>query len=199
MKSIAKWVLWFVPAIMVELICYILNPIVAIPTRKELRTDRAKILGGVVTIEREYLLKPLMYFQTHDNAVDEWWYDGYAKDSFFKFLREATQEDYDSSWWIRYLCRVMWLYRNNAYGFLFHWFSTPVEDLTYEKVIGVEDSGSFWMHYQSFKHSFKLEVQIPIPFTNRYYSANIGWKSHRSAPLPLKMYANRFIGIREYE
>lgn len=199
MKNFLKWMAYFPLALLVELVCYILNPIVCLFTRKEVRTDRAKILGGVVTMPRDYLLKPLMYFQTHDNAVDEWWYDGYAKDSFFKFLREATQEDYDKSWWIRYLCRVMWLYRNNAYGFLFYWFSTPVEDLEYEKVVGVEDSGKFWMHYQAFKHSFKFECQIPILFTNRYYSINIGWKAHRSAPLPLKMFANRFIGFRQYD
>jgi hypothetical protein len=199
MINIGKWLLLFIPALLVELACYLLNPLVAIFTRKEIRTDRAKILGGVVTMERDYLLKPLMYFQTHDNAVDEWWYDGYAKDSFFKWLREATQEEYDSSWWLRYVCRVMWLYRNNAYGFLFYWFSTPVEALGTEKIIGIEDSGEFWMHYQQFKHSFKLEAQIPILFTNRFYSLNIGWKAHRSAPLPLKMYANRIIGLRKYD
>lgn len=199
MKNFLKWLGYFPLAFAVELICYLLNPIVCLFTRKEIRTDRAKILGGVVTMPRDYLLKPLMYFQTHDNAVDEWWYDGYAKDSFFKFLREAIQEDYDTSWWIRYLCRVMWLYRNNAYGFLFYWFSTPIEDLEWEKVVGEEDSGKFWMHYQAFKHSFKFECQIPILFTNRYYSINIGWKAHRSAPLPLKMFANRFIGFRQYE
>ena len=77
--------------------------------------------------------------------------------------------------------------------------SSPVEDLEWEKVVGVEDSGKFWMHYQAFKHSFKFECQIPILFTNRYYSINIGWKAHRSAPLPLKMFANRFIGFRQYE
>jgi hypothetical protein len=199
MINIAKWLLLFIPALLVELACYLLNPLVAIFTRKELRTDRAKILGGVVTMERDYLLKPLMYFQTHDNAVDEGWYDGYVKDSYFKWLREATQEEYDSSWWLRYVCRVMWLYRNNAYGFLFYWFSTPIEPLGTEKIIGIEDSGEFWMHYQQFKSSFKLEAQIPILFTDRFYSLNIGWKAHRSAPLPLKMYANRIIGLRKYD
>ena len=198
MKNIAKWCLWFFPALLIELVCYILNPIVAIPTRKELRTDRAKILGGVVTMPRDYLIKPLMYFQTHDNAVDEWWYDGYARDSFFRFLREATQEQYDKSWTLRYICRVMWLYRNNAYGFLFNWLSTPIEELKYEKVIGTEDSGKFWLRYQAYNHSFQLESQIPIVCTNRYYSLNIGWKAHRSAPRPEKMFANRFIGIRKY-
>lgn len=199
MKAIAKWVLLFVPAIIVELICYVLNPFVAILTRKELRTDKSKRLGGVVTIERDYLVRPLMYFQSHDNAVDEWWYDLYNEDSFFKSLREATQEQYDNSWWLRYVCRVMWLYRNNAYGFLFYWFSTPVEALESEKIVGTEDNGNFWMHYQAFKRSFKLEAQLPILFTKRYLSVNIGWKEHRSAPLPQKMYANRFIGVRKYE
>ena len=199
MKNILKWLLIFVPVALVELFCYLTNWIAAIAVRKEVRTDKAKILGGVVTMPRDYPIKFFTLWNTHDNALDEYFYDGYAKDSFFKFLREATQEQYNNSWWIRYICRVMWLYRNNAYGFLFYWFSTPVEELEKEKIIGVEARGRFWMHYQQFKHSFKLEVQIPIPFTNRYYSANIGWKSHRSAPLPLKMYANRFIGLRQYE
>ncbi len=82
--NILKWLALLPISLFIELICYILNPIVCLFTHKEVRTDRAKILGGVVTMPRDYLLKPLMYFQTHDNAVDEWWYDGYAKDSFFK-------------------------------------------------------------------------------------------------------------------
>ena len=197
MQKIIKWLLLFIPALLVELACYILNPLVAIFTRKEERTDRAKILGGVVTMQRDYLIKPLMYFMTHDNAVDEYWYDGYAKDSYFKWLREATQADYDSSWWLRYVCRVMWLYRNNAYGFLFYWFGTPIEPYNRIFQYGVEDEG-LWLRYESYPSSFKFECQIPILFTNRYISANIGWKAHRSAPLPRKLYANRIIGIRSY-
>jgi hypothetical protein len=196
--NILKWFILLPLSILVEVVCYILNPVVCLFTRKEVRTDRAKILGGVVTMPRDYLLKPLMYFQTHDNAVDEWWYDGYALDSHFKWLREATQKDYVSSWWLRYVCRVMWLYRNNAYGFLFYWFGTPIEPLEKEVVKGVEDSGKFWMNYKQYKSSFQLEMQLPILFTKRFYSLNIGWKSHRSAPLPIKLYANRFIGIRKY-
>lgn len=199
MKIFIKWLAYLPLSLTVELICYILNPIVAIPTRSEVRTDKAKRLGGVVTIPRDYLIKPLMYFQSHDNAVDEWWYDLYNEDSFFKWLRKATQKDYVSSWWLRYVCRVMWLYRNNAYGFLFNWFSTPIEPLDKEVVKGVEDSGKFWINYKQYKSSFHLEMQIPILFTNRYYSLNIGWKAHRSAPKPQKMFANRFIGIRQYK
>jgi hypothetical protein len=197
MRNIAKWLLLFIPALLVELACYLLNPLVAIPTRKEERTDRAKILGGVVTMQRDYLIKPLMYFMTHDNAVDEYWYDGYAKDSHLKWIREATQADYDSSWWLRYVCRVMWLYRNNAYGFLFYWFGTPIEPYNRIFKYGIEDEG-LWLRYESYPSSFKLEFQIPILFTTRYISANIGWKAHRSAPLPRKLYANRIIGIRSY-
>jgi hypothetical protein len=199
MKSIVKWALLFPLTILVELACYILNPLVAIPTRREMRTDTVKRMGGeMVTMPREYLIKPLMYFQTHDNAVDEYWYDSYNEDSYFKFLREATQEQYDSSWWLRYICRVHWLYRNNGYGFLFYWFGAPLESAGINYEHGMEDSGKFWYFYQTFPNSFKLEAQIPIPFTPKYISTNIGWKSHRSAPLPLKLYANRIIGLRSY-
>ena len=193
-----KWILLFIPSIVIELVCCLLNPMAAIFTRQEVRTDRAKILGGVVTMPRDYLLKHLMYFQTHDNAVDEYWYDGYAKESIFKWMREATQKDYVSSWWLRYVCRLMWLYRNNAYGFLFYWFGTPIEPLIKAYEYGVEEQG-LWLRYESYPSSFKLEFQIPIPFTSRYFSANIGWKAHRSAPLPKKLYANRIFGIRKYD
>ena len=195
---VARWLLYFIPSALVELFCYATNWIAVIAVRKEVRTDRVKILGGIITMPRDYPIKFFTLWNTHDNAVDEYWYDGYAKESYFKFLREATQKDYVSSWWLRYVCRVMWLYRNNAYGFLFYWFGTPIEPLSKAYEHGVEEQG-LWLRYESYPSSFKLEFQIPIPFTNRYFSANIGWKAHRSAPLPKKLYANRIVGIRKYD
>ena len=78
--KLAIWLLYFIPAILIELVCYILAPIVALFIRSELRNDVVKRLNKqTVSMPRDYLIKPLMWFQTHDNAVDEWWYDGYAK------------------------------------------------------------------------------------------------------------------------
>jgi hypothetical protein len=40
---------------------------------------------------REYIVKPLYWFQTHDNAVDEWWYGVYNTTHWFSFAREWGQ------------------------------------------------------------------------------------------------------------
>lgn len=198
MKNLIIWLLLFIPAAVVELLCYILNPVVAIFTTSELRTDRVKRLDNkTYTFDREYLIKPLRWFQTHDNAVDEWWWGAFNTTSYFKFLREATQEDYDNSWWIRYLCRVHWMYRNNAYGFLYHIFGRPKEVGAYTKEYGIEDSGKFWYFLQVFPSSWKLEAQIPYPFTKRYTSVNIGWKAHKG--FDKVMYANRVFNLRKYK
>jgi hypothetical protein len=190
MRNLLIWLLLFIPALLVELLAYLLNPIVALFVVKELRTDRVKRLGNkTLSFDREYLIKPLRWFQTHDNAVDEWWWGAFNTESYFKFLREATQEDYDNSWWIRYLCRVHWMYRNNAYGFMYNLFSRPYETTKTVKEHGWEDSGKFWWYLQEYSSSFQFEAQIPIAFTQRYITINMGWKAHKG--FPRVMYANR--------
>ena len=192
MKILIVWILYFIPALVVEGLCYLLNPIVALFTTSEPRMDRVKRApwnNKTFELERDYLIKPFRWFQTHDNAVDEWWYGAFNTTSFFKFLREATQEDYDNSWWIRYCCRVMWMYRNNAYGFLYNIFSRPVETLTTVKEYGVEDDGNFWWLLQVYPSSFQFEAQVPVYGTGRYMSINMGWKGHKG--FPRRLYANR--------
>jgi hypothetical protein len=199
-KNVVRWLLYFIPALLVEVFCYLTNWIACIFVRREMRTDTVKRLGGeMVTMPRDYPIRFFTLWNTHDNALDTWWFDSYNEDSPFKWLREATQSDYDSSWWLRYICRVHWLYRNNGYGFLFYWFGAPLESTGINYEHGLEDSGKFWYFYQKFPNSFKFEAQFPILFTNRYISTNIGWKAHRSAPLPKKLYANRIIGFRQYK
>jgi hypothetical protein len=92
------------------------------------------------------------------------------------------------------------MYRNNAYGFLYNLFSRPLEKLSYKKEHGVEDKGSFWWLLQVYPSSFQLEVQIPVVFTNRYMSINMGWKGHKG--FPKVMYANRvppFAALKKYK
>lgn len=199
-KLIFKWILMFIPALIIELLCYILNPIVALFTTREDRLDRVKrppYNNATVTIPHDYLIKPLRWFQTHDNAVDEWWYGYYNIDDWWEKARNWTQEDYDNSWWIRYYCRVKWLYRNNAYGFLYNLFSVPVEDLEYREEKGIKNlRGGFWSELQVYKSGFQYELQKAIT-KDRYLSINIGWKAHKG--FPKKMYANRIIGFRKYK
>jgi len=181
-KYIIKWALFFPPNLAIELLAYIVNPLVAlVPTRWEERTDSVKILEDKqVTIPREYLRKYIYWFQTHDNAVDEWWYGGFYKKSFFPFVRKWEQEDYDNSWWKRYLCRLMWMTRNNAYGFSYNLFGARHD--------GGENSNGKYLRREKSWHFRKL---VPIGF-GYHTSINIGWKAHKN--IPRLMYAGRIFG-----
>lgn len=197
----AKWLLMFIPALVVELLCYALNPFVAIFTTREDREDRVKRPpwnNAVVTIQHDYLIKPLRWFQSHDNAADEWWYGYYNIEDYWQKARGWNQDDYDGSWWIRYYCRVKWLYRNNAYGFLYNIFSVPVEPIKALHEHGIKKSGELWYVLEIYESSFKFEAQIPL-WGNTYTTVNIGWKAHKG--FPKKMYANRipFIGFRSFK
>lgn len=194
MINFAIWLLMFIPSLLIELACYFLAPVAALFVTTRERTDTVKRLNrDIVTMPRDYLMKFVYYFQTHDNAVDEWWYGMYNVDHWFEFARKWTQEDYDNSMFVRYYCRVMWLWRNCAYGFLYAWFSRPKENayLIYEA--GKEDVGA-WIKIQLCRSSFQIEWQIPLG--KRYLSTNIGWKAHKQTERLL--YANRIISFKSY-
>lgn len=189
------WILFFIPALLVELICLITNPIACLFVKHEYRTDRVKRLDNKqVLMIREYPIDLFKYWSTHDNALDEYWYGTFNLDSWFKSIRNWSQHDYDSNWFIRYYCRVAWLMRNNAYGWLYLLFSKPVEPLSSEYQYGTENK-SFWIHLKQYKQSFQFELQLPLG--GRYLSVNIGWKSHKG--FPRKLYANRIISLRSYK
>lgn len=162
MKNILLWLVYFPFALAVELFCYLTNPIAALLTYREARHDWVKRLGRYEVLQRDYLW--LSWWQTHDNAADEWWYGKYNQDHWFDFAKNWTQHDYDNSWFIRYYCRVIWLYRNNAYGWLYALFSRRKELLGTIKFYGKEYSGA-WLQYKSFTKSFQLEIHADASAT----------------------------------
>jgi len=164
------WLIYFIPALLVELICLITNPIACLFVVKRERTDvvKRKFNKKVITMQREYLLGVFNLWNTHDNAVDEGWYGLYD----IVFLSKTTQADYDNSALIRYWCRLWWLNRNTAYGWLYFLFSL--------------NRGKGW----------QIKKDIPLIF-GYYNSVNIGWKSHKL--MPRLLYANRVIGLRKYK
>lgn len=186
-----RWILYFIPALVVELLAWLLTPIVCLFVVKRSYTDKVKRTYNktTVTLEREFLPDWLSLFATHDNPVDEFWWGEYDS-----FLRTTTQAQYDSSWWLRYAYRCMWLFRNTAYGFHYEWFSVPNEGGIITKK-GTKGFG-FWYEYVRRPSSFQLEYHLPIPFTDRYISGNIGWKGHKG--FDRMMYANRVIGLRRH-
>lgn len=189
--NLILWLTLFVPALLVEILCWITNPIACLFTVSRERTDVVKRFNKqVITMQRDYLIPFFYLWQTHDNAVDEGWYGLYE----IPFLKNKTQSDYARSWLIQYWCRVWWLSRNTAYGWHYKYFSRPKEDAYKVFTYGVEDQG-FWYSLQLRKSSFQLEAQIPLS-SKRFYSLNIGWKAHKE--MEKLLYANRFIGIRRY-
>ena len=191
MINFAIWLLLFIPALVIELLCFITNPIACLFTRRESRYDYVKRLGIHAVLERDYLSQPFYLWQTHDNAVDEGWYGLYE----IAFLQGKTQSDYDNSWLIRYWCRIWWLSRNTAYGFHYALFSQPKE-VAYLVIERGNEDKTFWFKLQMYKNSFQLEAQIPL-FLGRYNSLNIGWKKHKL--MDRTLYANRLFGIRSYK
>ena len=93
LKQITLWIAMLIPSILVEVFCYILTPVIALFTTTEERTDRVKRMGNVqVTMPRTYLQKWCRWFQTHDNAVDEYWYGVFTEDSPVRlWLREQRR------------------------------------------------------------------------------------------------------------
>ena len=190
-KLYLQWVLLFIPDLLMKAICMLLAPLVGLFIMSEERTDRVKQLDNKQhTMMRDYLVKPLYWFQTHDNAVDEWWYGAFNRESILAYFREATQIKYDSSRFFRYACRVMWLWRNSGYGFAYNIFGKVLDDTLWIKESGVEKLG-FWYKYTQRKSSFQLKMTIPTPWF-WYLDINIGWKNHKG--FPRVMYAGRLIG-----
>lgn len=185
------WLVLFIPAIIIELFCWITAPIACLFVRKELRTDRVKRLNNeTLTFDREYLIYPFSLWATHDNAVDEMWWGKFSH----PWIDNKSQFEYDNSRWLRYVCRVLWVWRNTAYGFHYEYFGRPVEDsVVYTK--GIKNTG-FWYKLQVRTSSFQLQAQIPTG-GKTYQDINLGWKEHRG--FPKLMYANRIIGFRTYK
>lgn len=197
------WLLYFIPALAVEIFCWFTNWFPALFSVREERHDRVKRIDKVnwITMEHEYLPKWCRWYQTHDNAVDEYWWGMYNEGHWLPYIKNMTQEQYDNSWLARYVMRVCWLYRNNAYGFLYNIFSKPDRrgDSYREYKHGEEHITRFWFVLRRYEKSgFQLEGHFPImPVVfgrNIYNDLNIGWKDHRSAVRCL--YANRIIGLR---
>lgn len=171
----------------------ILAPLVACFITKAERTDRVKQLGnGQVTMMREYLIQPLYWFQTHDNAVDEYWWGTFYKTSFIPWVRNATQQEYDSSKTLRWMCRVLWLWRNCAYGFSYNLFGRDVLEPEVVTEVGNVDKG-YWKRFHKRSNSWQLKAHYPIGFGVQI-DINIGWKIHKG--FQRAMYADRILSLR---
>ena len=190
-----KWRKHFWQAFFIELGCYLAAPLIACFVRYEVRTDRVKIHGNKQeTMLRQYLWYCFRGFQTHDNAVDEYFYGGFYLDDWL--AKHWTESQYNTSAFKRWYCRLMWMWRNVGYGFLYELYGLPKEFAAVKsEEIGEEDSGEYWRLTRIYYHYFQIQEQRPITgfwkliFKNHYISINYGWKAHKL--MPNVLYANR--------
>ncbi len=183
--------LWRLPFVwLIKIIATIFAPLIGLCIIHQERTDRVKRLGNKqVTMQRAYLIKPLYWFQTHDNAVDEYWWGCFNESSVLTYFRGATQDKYEASAFFRYACRVMWLWRNCAYGFSYNVFSKPLDETL--SVIEQGDPKGKWSRFTQRKSSWQFKANYPIRDWFKL-SVNIGWKEHKG--FPKAMYADRLVG-----
>lgn len=149
-----KYVVWalILPfEIVIGLIGKALAPIICLFIERKPRTDVVKRLGkATVTLDRDHLIPILWWFDTFDNATDEYWYGMYDN------TPNYTQSYYDTHTLYRYFCRVMWLQRNSMYGFT-------------RAYISIEPDS--WL-------AWKYKGNVPIGFGFQMH-INVGWKAHK--------------------
>ena len=153
------WVPLFVISVVLTFFAWAIAPILALPIFS------TQIEG------RQWLVKPLRYFQTHDAPLDEWIYGNYWKSCNWLTwdFSKATH---------RYLASYFWLCRNPVYGFNHYLFGadpffTPI-------VFGSKtkwDTGVSNWEYTTWGNAFNFRAQ-GFFFGKHYLRVNIGWKAH---------------------
>ncbi len=130
LNLISPIAMWFVKAIALIILTILAFPLAPIFALFIVYAEESEVTGFpslLPSTPRAFLIPALRVWQTPDAPVDEFWYGDYAgwpKDG-------HTQAQYDASAWLRYLCRVNWLWRNAAYGFGAKWgytYSQTVDD-----------------------------------------------------------------------
>ena len=144
-----RWLICFPLSIFLNLLTWVLSPILALPIF-------VTVIDG-----REWLIKPLRWFQTFDAPLDEGHFGGYF----------TTTNPY--------LYRMYWLVRNPAYGFG-HFLLGVEPTLNKPIVIGSVnkwDTGVDNWEYSDWGNAFNLRAQWF--FTTKWFiRINIGWKGH---------------------
>lgn len=194
-----KWALLSPFALLITLLSYPLNPFV-VPF-----ADDDGELHGV-----------LSYFQTWDNSLNPSdiekifpdWLSGWWSAHYLEATRSLPE--YNQKRWFtlcyncnfglvesikRYACRVLWLTRNSAYGFMFYkpfGVMSPAKDLITDGHWTYDRNKGKWFGAFAYKNSDK--VFSAGRFT-AYWNIYIGWKLAEDEPRQ-SMYAFRPISFK---
>jgi hypothetical protein len=183
---ILRYILYLPLTLACSIVIKLLAPLLCLFYVREEITDTVKRLGRIkTTMLREQLHPWIRWCQYPDNAVDEYWWGCYNVDSLLPYLRNATQADYDGSATLRYLCRLMWIWRNTGGGFDTFVFGMPMES--------GEDSNVGSLVLTKRAHSFQLKGQIPLAM-GLAIDINAGWKALNG--VDRLTYAGRVFSLR---
>jgi len=191
---VIKWLIYLPIALICHLLCWLTNPLVV------LFADHNGELHGLFklwqpwddSLDSEYYMKNVVpscldykwdeHYISHEDT-DEWsvLYGKKRKFSYTKGGAIWTTKQYIQ----RYLCRVLWLYRNTAYGFMFYLLGADLSGARYKLC---DDDEFYCRTTKCF--SYKNEKQFCKWLRWKIY---LGWKTYPGNDNPRQcMYAYRF-------
>lgn len=116
LKSVLLWAIKVPTLLFLDIFTTIFSPIICLFVTKEEESEVTGFPSLHPGMPREFLIKPLRWFQSTDAPLDEWWQSSdYGKNGYLK--THFNNEYYNTHWWLRYVCRILWVCRNPAYGF----------------------------------------------------------------------------------
>lgn len=152
----------------------------------------------------EYLSSFWQWCTTHDASVNTYTLArGFEKDNHF-YLGKFTYEQILNSSWLRYVSRVIWIWRNPAYQ-LAHWLGYNQVGVVVTKHAESDstwDTGkpsyAYWTAVNTKGgKSFLWERQIYY-YKNRCLELQFGWKLYREDPDQVCMLAFRITPFKKY-
>lgn len=182
-------------ALICHLLCWLTNPIVV------LFADHNGELHGLLklwqtwddSLDAEYYMKECVpscldygwdeHYTSYEDTDD--WAAIYGKKRKFSVAKP------DAEWTVkqriqRYVCRVLWLYRNSAYGFMFYLFGADLSGAKYKLV----QDNEFYCRDNAGLFCYKNEKQFCKYLRWKIY---LGWKTYPGNDNPSNcMYAYRF-------
>ena len=198
-KLAGKWIVsltrWFVSAVIVilsKLLAMILAPIAALPFFIE--TDE----NG-----REEMGKYFYWATTHDAPIDIYAF-GTEGRKHWLLKRYNVVDPKDNPQWLRYINRLLWIWRNPAYvmaqalgydqtGMKIH--TVQDEDVLWDT--GVPNFSFWWATNAEGQIGWMLEWQWYF-YKKRCLEVYLGWKLHRDDPDKVCMLVSRITPFKSY-
>ena len=176
-----RYVLSALAVLITKVLTYLLAPIFALSIFVVMR-DESEAIGYSSTNpdkQREFLIKPLRWAQTHDAPLDEYYYEGYYKGKWTERFKDN-----------KYFMRMCWLWRNPAYG-VAHKLGynqrgmvlTKSRDEMYLRNTGLKNISYYTSVNARGKKGFMYFAQFPYPLLKgKALELYLGYKLTRKDP-----------------